>query len=622
MRDRRKAGAPAQERATGLRARTARILLLGVLGSLRPGAKLRLVSTVVLALVASIMLAGAPVFFSQAIDLLAEPERRQDALSLILASALVFAGGKLLAEQRWLVYKPAEILLLNAVRTAYLRHVLSLPIAFHLNRSIGRLDSILGQGVAGVQLLSGGVFTQAAPLLFEIVATIIATAAALSLELAAVMAATVILYLVVLVSGAGKVTRQWGVAISAAADAQGQATDAILNVEGVKALAAEETVLQRYTRTLSKAIHAYAAFYHSLGLFGLGLTGILVIGFGAGLALTTRSVLVGDLTLGHLILMNAYILQLFRPIETFGTYYRDAMHSFKAVLRLIDQLSVEPDADAAVETMPARLRRILIDGVTFSYGNGRQPLALPSLTVERGRISALLGRSGSGKSTLVRLLLKLYPLDGGRIEIDGRPISSISSRALRENIALVPQDSVMFNESLAFNITMSDAPDPERLASAIRDAGLAHLLETLPDGIDTDIGERGLKLSGGERQRVAIARALYRNAQVLILDEPTSALDETTRDRLLEIIRKIAPKLATLIITHDRAVAEIADRVTMTENAPRRAEGSSAIRRPAPRPEGKASLREIFATQSIASSDQRRPMALPTKAARARHAQP
>jgi ABC-type transport system involved in Fe-S cluster assembly fused permease/ATPase subunit len=452
MQDKRKGGPPTGEPTAGLRAETARILLIDVLGSLRPSAKLRLVATVVLALIASIMLAGAPVFFSEAVDLLADPETRKDTLFLILASAVVFAGGKLLVEQRWLVYKPAEILLLNAVRAAYLRHVLSLPIAFHLNRSIGRLDSILGQGVAGVQVLSGGVFTQAAPLLFEIVATIIATAAVLSLELAAIMAATMTLYLVVLIRGAGKVTRRWGLAISASADAQGQATDAILNVEGVKTLAAEETVLQRYTGTLSKTILAYAEFYLSLGLFGLGLTGILVVGFGAGLVLTTLSVIAGDLTLGHLVLMNAYILQLFRPIETFGSYYRDAMHSFTAVLRLVDQLSVEADVDAAAEMMPTPLRRLLVDGVTFSYGDGRQTLTIPSLTIERGKISALLGESGSGKSTLVRLLLKLYPLDSGRIEIDGRPISSINSRSLRQSMALVPQDPVMFNASLAFNI--------------------------------------------------------------------------------------------------------------------------------------------------------------------------
>jgi ABC-type multidrug transport system fused ATPase/permease subunit len=152
---------------------------------------------------------------------------------------------------------------------------------------------------------------------------------------------------------------------------------------------------------------------------------------------------------------------------------------------------------------------------------------------------------------------------------------------------------------------MSDAPDPERLASAIRDAELARLVEKLPHGIDTEIGERGLKLSGGERQRTAIARALYRKAQVLVLDEPTSALDEKTRDRLLETIQKIAPNLATLIITHDPAVAEIADRVTMMESSPRHVDRSTAVRLLAPRVEGKASRRGIVATQSIALINQR-----------------
>jgi ABC-type bacteriocin/lantibiotic exporter with double-glycine peptidase domain len=595
MQDECKGTTPTGEPAAALRAKTARSLLRDILDTLPARAKLRLALTVVLALLASILLAGSPVLFSTGIDLFGAPEKRMDALFLIVASALVLAGGKLLLEQRWLVYKPAEILLLNGVRAAYLRHVLSLPIAFHLNRSIGRLDSILAQGVGGFQYLSGGVFTQAAPLLFEIVATIIAVAAVLSLELAAIVAATVTLYLFVLVSVTGAITRQWGAAISDSADAQGQATDAILNVEGVKTLAAEETVLGRYARTLLKVERAYARFYCSLGLSGIGLTGIMVIGFGAALMVTTQSVIAGELTLGQLVLMNAYILQLFRPIETFASYYRDARHSFTAVVRLIDQLSVKPDLDSVTEAMPAATQRIVINNVRFSYGDRRQTITIPPLSIERGKISALLGESGSGKSTLVRLLLKLYPLASGRIDIDGRPIATINSRSLREKIALVPQDSVMFDASLAFNIAMSDAIDPERLASIITDAELTELVGKLPDGVDTEIGERGLKLSGGERQRVALARALYRDAQVLILDEATSALDENTRDKLLTTIRKIAPNLATLIITHDPAVAEIADRVTVTPGSLHCIDVNASPRLPTSRARGKAAPREIAA---------------------------
>jgi ABC-type transport system involved in Fe-S cluster assembly fused permease/ATPase subunit len=592
MRDERTTSDAIARQTTELRARTARSLLLTVLDTLPRRARLRLVATVILAVLASILLAGSAIFFSIGIDLFAVPAQRTEALFLILASALVLAGGKLLCEQRWLVYKPAEILLLNAVRAAYLRHVLSLPIAFHLNRSIGRLDSILAQGVGGIQYLSGGIFTQATPLLFEIVATIIAMAAILSVELAGIMAVTVTLYLVVLIHVTGLITRQWGVALSASAHAQGQATDAILNFEGVKTLAAEGTLLGRYERTLFKTQRAYTLFYRSLGRSGLGLTGIVVVGFGAALLITTQAVIAGDLTLGDLVLVNAYILQLFRPIETFGSYYRDARQSFTAVVRLIDQLSVKPDVDSATGVMPKGLQRIVIEGVRFSYTDRRPPVTYPSLSIERGKISALLGESGSGKSTLVRLLMKLYPLGGGRIDIDGCPIATINSGSLRENIALVPQDAVMFDASLAFNIAMGDAVDARRLLSAISDAGLAHLVEQLPQGIHTEIGERGLKLSGGERQRVAVARAIYRNAQVLILDEATSALDETTRDRLLQTIRKIAPNLATLIITHDPAVAQIADSVAAMDRRSHYDHASAATALSLERPNARPSQRQ------------------------------
>jgi ATP-binding cassette subfamily B protein len=157
--------------------------------------------------------------------------------------------------------------------------------------------------------------------------------------------------------------------------------------------------------------------------------------------------------------------------------------------------------------------------------------------------------------------LKLYPIASGKIEIDGVPLSSISSQSLRQNAAIVPQDPVMFRATLEFNITLSESPDLERLTSAIAAAQLASFVQKLPGGLETEIGERGLKLSGGERQRLAIARALYRRPQLLILDEATSALDENTRDGLLLTIRDIAPNFATLLITHDRAVAEIADHV-------------------------------------------------------------
>jgi ATP-binding cassette subfamily B protein len=253
------------EPAAAVRARTASALFRDVFASLPPATKLRFASTIVLALLTSVMLVIAPILFSRAVDLLSAQEAQRDPIGLIVASVIVFAAGKLLAEQRWLIYQPAENQMLNAIRAAYLRHVLFLPVSFHLDRSIGRLDAIVGRGMGGIQGVSSSLFTQIAPLLFEIVATVIATAAVLSLKIAGILAATIALYLLLLVLGAERVSRRFGAAISASVDAQGQAADAILNAEGVKTLAAEETVLRRYRGMLDKANRAFAEFYFARG---------------------------------------------------------------------------------------------------------------------------------------------------------------------------------------------------------------------------------------------------------------------------------------------------------------------------------------------------------------------
>ena len=215
--------------------------------------------------------------------------------------------------------------------------------------------------------------------------------------------------------------------------------------------------------------------------------------------------------------------------------------------------------------IPDPLQRVTVDRVSFSYPDARMALNELSLTIDRGKVTALIGESGSGKSTIIRLLLKLYDPQEGEIQIDGIPIQQFNARELRRDTALVPQDAIMFKASLAFNIALTDAPDSDRLQNAIEAAQLSPLMLRLPEGADTEIGERGFKLSGGERQRVSIARALYRKPQILVLDEATSALDDRTRDELLVTIRALAHRFATLVITHDPMVADIADKVVKIE---------------------------------------------------------
>ncbi|QFU17239.1 ABC transporter ATP-binding protein [Microvirga thermotolerans] len=550
-----------------------RWLLREAVTGIPSGTRLRFFATTVLALTVSGLLVLAPILFSSAVDALAERQAASDALTRVAGSIVLFGCAKLLIEQRWFVYQPAENCFLNAVRRLYLQHILSLPAGFHANRSIGKLDLIVGRGIGGLQSLSSTIFTQVAPLIFETLATILAAIVFLSPDMAAVLAATVATHLLILVYGAEHVSRRFRTALNTSIAAQGEAGDAILNAEGVKALAIEDVIVGRYDKALQASHGAFRAFYEARGNFGLFLSGILVTGFAAALGLTTTKVLKGELSVGDLVLTNTYLLQLFRSIESFSFSYRDARQSFTAFTRFVDLFTEPAENDRGKLKVPSPIERISVKEVGFTYPDGRRALQPTSLNIERGKITALLGESGSGKSTLARLLLKLYPVSEGSITINGIPLSEIDARDLRRDTAIVPQDAIMFKASLAFNIALSDRPDPERLRQSIEAARLSNLVQRLAEGIETEIGERGLKLSGGERQRVAIARALYRNPQVLILDEATSALDEITRDELLATISDLAHSYATLVVTHDPAVAAMADHVVRM--APPASSGSS-----------------------------------------------
>jgi ABC-type transport system involved in Fe-S cluster assembly fused permease/ATPase subunit len=309
----------------------------------------------------------APVLFSSAVDVLANRQAASEALALIAGSIVLFGCAKLLIEQRWLVYQPAENRFLNAVRRLYLQHVLSLPVGFHTNRSMGKLDSIVGQGIGGLQSLSSTAFTQVAPLIFETVATILAVVAFLSLDIAGVLAATIIIYISLLIFGAEHVSREFRAALNSSIAAQGQSGDAILNAEGVKTLAMEDAILGRYDKALQASHGAFRAFYKARGIFGLFLSSVLVTGFAAALGLTTIGVLRGELSVGDLVLTNAYLLQLFRSIESFSFSYRDARQSFTAFTRFIDLFTEPTEDDRGKLKVPTPIEHISVQQVGFTY---------------------------------------------------------------------------------------------------------------------------------------------------------------------------------------------------------------------------------------------------------------
>ena len=507
------------------------------------------------------MLVVSPAFFSRAIDLFVVSSTLETAAWYVVISVALYSIGKFLLEQRWLVYQPAENRFLNAIRSLYLEHIISLPVEYHSNRSIGKLDAIVGRGIGGLKSLSSLFVTQAAPLLFDLIATTLAILILVDIGTSLLVLGSIVFYFIVLVFGTRAVTKKFRNALQSSINAQGIIGDTVLNVEGVKTLAIEKLVRQKYEKNLEISHRAFGSFYYRRGLLGLALSFCLITGFSLAVAWTLIGVLQGTYTIGILVLVNAYVLQLYRSIENFGFSYRDARQAVSAVMRYMEIFAETREKNFSGERLEGPVKTVCFSDITFCYPSGKIVLEEFNMNLIKGRITALMGSSGSGKSTILRILLKHYSLVTGKIQINNIPIEEIDTTQLRQRIAVVPQDIFMFKDSLAFNIALSYKPDFARLNAAISYAQLNAVVQNLEFGLDTEIGERGLKLSGGERQRVAIARALYRDPDILIFDEGTSALDGNMRDYLLTTLKKIGNKYVTLLVTHDEEVAGVADEI-------------------------------------------------------------
>lgn len=525
-------------------------------------------ASVILSFLASALLSISPILFARGIDKF-EPGNASssEAVTLIVSSLLVFGFSKFLIEQRWLVYQPAENKLLNSIREVYIRHVLSLPLEFHLNRSIGRLDSIVGQGMAGIQSISNMLFVQLSPLAFDVVLTTIVLLLFVNFEISITVLGSILVYLVVLVAGTEFVSRRLNVALGKTIDAQGAAGDAILNAEGIKALAVESKITNEYRNKLGVAHSAFVHFYTSRGLFGVLLVGALVTGFGFAIWLAVADTVAERISVGALVLTNTCVLQMFRTMENFSFSYRGTRQSIEAVKRYLEIFAEDAERPQDNLMPVGGINKIQLHNVGFKYPDGRWAAKNVTFEIERGKSTALVGKSGSGKSTIVRMIIKMLLPTCGQISINGVDLNELNGIDLRQRTSVVPQDAVMFKASLAFNIALTDEPNTELLDNAVKKAELSKLIQSLPEGFDTEIGERGFKLSGGERQRLAIARAIYRGSDIFIFDEATSALDQTTKTEILQLIKELVPNYCVLLITHDEAVAEIADSVVVIDGA-------------------------------------------------------
>ncbi|SFB58233.1 ATP-binding cassette, subfamily B [Rhizobium sp. NFR07] len=448
-------------------------------------------------------------------------------------------------------------------------HMHQLSLRFHLERKTGGLSRIIERGTKGIETIVRFTILNSIPTLIEFVLTAIIFWAAYGFWYLAVTAITVAAYIWFTIKAS-----DWRIAIrrtmnDSDTDANTKAIDSLLNFETVKYFGNEEMEAKRFDVSMAKYEKAATQVWTSLGWLNFGQGVIFGLGQAVIMIMSALAVQRGEQTIGDFVFVNALLMQLSVPLNFIGFVYREIRQGLTDIEQMFDLLEVEaevvdrPDAKAlALNPGATQKGSIAFNDVRFSYDAARPILKGISFEVPAGKTVAIVGPSGAGKSTISRLLYRFYDIQGGSITIDGQDVRDVTQKSLRAAIGMVPQDTVLFNDTVAYNIRYGrpGASEPEVQAAA-EIAQIDRFIKQLPDGYETMVGERGLKLSGGEKQRVAIARTILKAPPILILDEATSALDTTTEHEIQSALDQVSRNRTTLVIAHRLSTVIGADEI-------------------------------------------------------------
>lgn len=536
-----------------------------------PGLRRRIVIAMVLVLAAKGVTLSLPFAYRGAVDAMAGSV--DAGLGVALALVAAYALGRFTAvafdNLRNIAFeRVGQVATTNLAEDVFHRlHRLSLR--FHLARRTGEVTKIIERGTKSIDQMLYFLLFNIAPTIVELIAVAVIFWINFGLGLVAATAFTVVTYVWVT-----RAITEWRTRLRREMNeldgkALHRAVDSLLNFETVKYFNAESREEARYAQAARAYAEAAIKSENSVGLLNMAQASIMNLLMGGAMAYTVWGWSKGQLTTGDLVFVNTYLTQLFRPLDVLGWVYRtirQGLVDMAEMFRLIDtdiEVKDAPGAPALVVRTPT----VEFDNVTFGYEPGRTILNGLSFEVPAGSTTAIVGPSGAGKSTIGRLLFRFYDPQGGRVLVGGEDIALVSQDSLRAQIGIVPQDSVLFNESLAYNIAYgAEDADEETVAQAARDAALMPLIGRLPDGFATMVGERGLKLSGGEKQRVAIARTLVKNPPILLLDEATSALDTRTEQEILGTLKRLEEGRTTIAIAHRLSTVADADNILVLDH--------------------------------------------------------
>jgi len=490
-------------------------------------------------------------------------------VAIVLGYGLIRVVALVTDEIRDMIFSKVQERALRLVSVSVLKHVHELSLRFHLERQTGGLSRAIERGTEGIEFLVSYLVFHIAPILLEIVLVAGVLWTYFDFSFAAVTLLVVIFY--------GAYTAgatQWRLKFRRAmnkqdSEANALAVDSLLNFETVKYFSNEKHELERFDEAKRHYATAAVANQRALSLFNIGQSVILAIGVVIVMLMAAYGVAQGRMTIGDFVMVNAYLLQLYGPLNMLGWVYRVLRQSFtdiEQMYSLLAERSEIEDKPGAASLKPGP-GRVAFRNVNFAYDERRPILNDVSFDIPAGKTVAVVGPTGGGKTSVARLLFRFYDPRGGAIAIDGQDLRDITQDSLRNAIGVVPQDTVLFNDSIRYNIAYGKVDATlEEIEDAARRAQLSDFIAKLPDGYLTRVGERGLKLSGGEKQRVAIARVLLKNPAILIFDEATSSLDSRTEHEIQENLRQISAHRTTLVIAHRLSTVVDADEILVLDD--------------------------------------------------------